>query len=275
MPLPDCFFLENKAETTIFITGFPGFGYGTLIERFFPSDGLFQLVFLFFRSLFVLFRNPIMTVAYLRISTEKQHLRNQREEILRFASFRNLHIDRWLTEVVSGRKSGRERKLGALLKRMKRGDTLIVTELSRLSRTLTEIMSIMGLCLERGVVLYSTKDGYAFDDSINSKVLCFAFGLVAEIERNLISMRTREALAVRRADGVALGRRKGSCVKQQALARQREEVVAMLRGGCTLAELCRTFSVSPKTFHRFRHSDAEIDAAYTLRNCSRAGRIGR
>ena len=82
------------------------------------------------------------------------------------------------------------------------GDTLVVTELSRLSRTLTEIMSIMGLCLRRQIVLYSTKDGYAFDDSINSKVLCFAFGLAAEIERNLISMRTKEALALRKAEGV-------------------------------------------------------------------------
>lgn len=201
-----------------------------------------------------------MTVAYLRISTEKQHLRNQQEEILRFAALHNLTVDRWLTEVVSGRKSGRERKLGALLRRMKRGDTLIVTELSRLSRTLTEIMSIMGHCLERGIQLYSTKDGYAFDNSINSKVLCFAFGLVAEIERNLISMRTREALAVRRADGVVLGRRKGSCVKQQLLQERRDEVVKMLREGCTQAVLCRRFGVSPKTFSRFRSTDAEIDA---------------
>lgn len=206
-----------------------------------------------------------MTVAYLRISTGKQHLRNQQEEIQRFAALHNLTVDRWLTEVVSGRKSGRERKLGALLRRMKRGDTLIVTELSRLSRTLTEIMTIMGHCLEWGIVLYSTKDGYAFDNSINSKVLCFAFGLVAEIERNLISMRTREALAVRRADGVVLGRRMGSCVKQKMLLERRNEIVEMLRGGCTLTALCRRFGVSSKTFHRVRRSDPEIDALYQNR----------
>ncbi len=206
-----------------------------------------------------------MTVAYLRISTEKQHLENQREEILRFAARRDLRIDRWLTEIVSGRKSGRERKLGALLRRMKRGDTLIVTELSRLSRTLTEIMSIMGRCLERGIVLYSTKDGYAFDDSINSKVLCFAFGLVAEIERNLISVRTREALAGRRADGVVLGRRKGSCVKQQALLKRRDDVMAMLREGYTLTAICRTMDVSLKTFHRVRRTDAGINELYMQR----------
>ena len=166
-----------------------------------------------------------MTVAYLRISTGKQHLRNQQEDIQRFAALHNLTVDRWLTEVVSGRKSGRERKLGALLRRMKRGDTLIVTELSRLSRTLTEIMTIMGHCLERGIVLYSTKDGYAFDNSINSKVLCFAFGLVVEIERNLISMRTREALAVRRADGVRHGRaRRGQSQRDRGDAARRLHV---------------------------------------------------
>jgi DNA invertase Pin-like site-specific DNA recombinase len=144
-----------------------------------------------------------MTIAYMRVSTEKQHIGNQREEIGRFAERHGLTVDRWVTETASGRKSNRERKLGRVLKRLRRGDTLIVTEISRLSRTLTEIMSIMEQCLRRDIRLFSTKEGYAFDDSINSKVLCFAFGLVAEIERSLISisMRTKEALAARRADG--------------------------------------------------------------------------
>lgn len=207
-----------------------------------------------------------MTIAYLRVSTEKQNLCNQQNEILRFAAARNLTIDRWVTEVVSGRKKGSDRKLGALLRKMRAGDTLIVTELSRLSRTLTEIMSIMGYCLERGIVLYSTKDGYAFDDTINSKVLCFAFGLVAEIERNLISMRTREALAARRADGVVLGRRKGSCVKLQWLERCRPVLLERLRAGETLTNICREFDVSPKTFHRYRRLDHDIDALYRQRS---------
>lgn len=118
----------------------------------------------------------------MRVSTEKQHLSNQQDEILRFAQTRNMEIDRWVTEVVSGKKDQKDRKLGSILRRLKNGDTLIVTEISRLSRTLTEIMTIMGHCLDKGITLYSTKDGYAFDDTINSKVLCFAFGLVAEIE---------------------------------------------------------------------------------------------
>ena len=108
-------------------------------------------------------------------------------------------------ETVSGLK-GRDRKLGAArAPACTKGDTLIVTELSRLSRTLTDIMAIVGELLERQVHLYSTKDHYAFDDTINSKVLCFAFGLVAELERNLISLRTKEALALERDEGNTAG----------------------------------------------------------------------
>ena len=128
-------------------------------------------------------------VAYLRVSTEKQFLENQREEIIRFAEKNGLSIDRWYMETVSGKVSSKERKLAGLLDRMKPGDSLIITEISRLSRTLLEIMTILNSCIKRGVVLYSTKEGYVFQNDINSKVLGFAFGLMAEIERNLISMR--------------------------------------------------------------------------------------
>lgn len=151
-----------------------------------------------------------MVVAYLRVSTGRQHLANQRDEIRRFAESKNFTINTWVMEVVSGSKQGSARKLGSLLRRMKRGDTLIVTEISRLSRTLTEVMSIMGKCLSREINLYTTKEGYSFDNSINSKVLCFAFGLVAEIERQLISLRTKEALAVRKSEGMRLGRQEGT-----------------------------------------------------------------
>lgn len=110
-----------------------------------------------------------MVIAYLRISTGKQHIANQQDEIMRFALSKDLEIHKWVTEVVSGKKAKKERKLGKTLRRLKQGDILIVTELSRLSRTLTEIMSIVGECLERKITIYSTKDGYAFDDSINRK----------------------------------------------------------------------------------------------------------
>ena len=174
-----------------------------------------------------------MIAAYLRVSTGRQHLANQRDEIRRFAEGRNWEIDLWVTEVASGCKEQSARKLGSLLRRMKRGDVLVVTEISRLSRTLTDVMAIMGLCLKKGIMFYTTKEGYVFDNSINSKVLCFAFGLVAEIERNLISMRTKEALALRRAEGVVLGRR---------------------------------FNISKDTFSKFRRTHPAVQEAMDAKN---------
>lgn len=202
-----------------------------------------------------------MTIGYLRVSTGKQHPANQKDEIERFAARKSITVDRWVTEVASGTKNRNERKLGKLLNMLKPGDILIVTEISRLSRTLTEIMSIMGRCLEKGIVLYTTKEGYTFDNTINSKVLCFAFGLVAEIERNLISLRTREALAMRKAEGVKLGRRRGSFTKTRVLRDNKEAVVRMLREGSSIAAVCRTFDVSRETFSKLRRDFPEVDDA--------------
>lgn len=199
-----------------------------------------------------------MIIAYLRVSTEKQNLQNQKSEIERFAIYKNINIDRWIMEIASGKKAEKERQLGNTLKNLKKGDTLIITEISRLSRTLTEIMGIMGKCLEKGVSLYSVKDGYTFDDTINSKVLCFAFGLVAEIERNLISMRTKEALALKRAEGVILGRKKGSYTKLQILIDNKNNITEMLKKGMTITAICRHYDLSRDTFDKFKNKYPSI-----------------
>ncbi|MDR3821498.1 MAG: recombinase family protein [Bacteroides sp.] len=178
-------------------------------------------------------------VAYLRVSTEKQFLENQREEIIRFAEKNGLSIDRWYMETVSGKVSSKERKLAGLLDRMKPGDSLIITEISRLSRTLLEIMTILNSCIKRGVVLYSTKEGYVFQNDINSKVLGFAFGLMAEIERNLISMRTKEALERRKKEGKHLGRKKGDTPKMKILYANKRKLVREHQRGESCAELAR------------------------------------
>ena len=190
----------------------------------------------------------VMIIGYLRVSTGKQHIENQKEEIERFVARRHLEIDKWVTEVVSGKKDEHDRKLGKLLKSLKKGDVLIVTELSRLSRTLLNIMSILHCCLERGIVLYSTKDGYAFDNSLNSKVLAFAFALVAEIEHNLISIRTKEALAHRKSEGVRLGRPLGAG-KQQIILKNKEEINRLLQEGVSVSAICRKYNVSRETFY--------------------------
>ena len=209
-----------------------------------------------------------MIIAYLRVSTEKQNLQNQKSEIERFTAQKNIHVDRWIMEIASGKKAGKERQLGNILKKVKKGDTLIVTEISRLSRTLTDIMGIMGKCLEKEVSLYSVKDGYAFDDTINSKVLCFAFGLVAEIERNLISMRTKEALALRRAEGVVLGRKKGSYTKFQILIDNKSRIIEMLKEGKSISEICRHYNLSRDTFEKFRDKYPSVDTILRVKNKS-------
>ncbi len=204
-----------------------------------------------------------MIVGYLRVSTEKQHPANQQDEIRRFAKNRNWEVDVWVTEVVSGKTRERDRKLGTLLRRMKRGDTLVVTEISRLSRTLTDIMSIMGRCLKKQINLYTTKEGYTFDNTINSKVLCFAFGLVAEIERNLISMRTKEALA----------RRKGSFTKLNVLVENRLAVIRMLDEDRSVAQICRRYDLSRDTFDRFRRQCPSVREAFERKEARRAARF--
>lgn len=193
-----------------------------------------------------------MIVGYIRVSTGKQHPENQKEEIARFAETTDLTIDRWVVEVVSGKKEVKGRKLGSLLKRLKKGDTIITTEVSRLSRSLTEIMGIMGNCISRGISIYTTKEKYKFDDSINSKVLCFAFGLVAEIERNLISMRTKEALAVRKAEGKTLGRKKGEAPKMNHLFKNTEQIRDMLKQGRSDKDIYLELGVSKATYYKYK-----------------------
>ena len=192
-----------------------------------------------------------MIVAYLRVSTGHQVLDNQSNEISKYADAKGIIIDKWVTEVVSGKRKGSERKLGAAIKKMKEGDMLIVTEISRLSRTLMDIMSIMGTLLQKGVNLYSIKDGYSFDNSINSKVLIFAFGLVAEIERNLISLRTKEALELRKLQGVKLGRPKNTLRKMNILIDNVSCIVKALERGEPKAKICRRYRISFSTFTRF------------------------
>lgn len=128
-----------------------------------------------------------MIYAYIRVSTDKQTVENQRFELQNFANERRLVIDKWISEQVTGTKSEKERKLGPLLKKMKKGDTLILSEISRLGRNLMGIMSMLHLCMMKETCVLTVKENYELGNNINSKVLAFAFGLSAEIERELIS----------------------------------------------------------------------------------------
>ena len=134
-----------------------------------------------------------MIYGYIRVSTDKQTTENQRFEILEFANKQGITIDKWIEETISGTQSLKKRELGYLLKHLKANDILIASELSRLGRNLLQIMSILHYCMEIEAKIWTIKDNYRLGDDIQSKVLAFAFGLSAEIERKLISQRTKEA----------------------------------------------------------------------------------
>jgi DNA invertase Pin-like site-specific DNA recombinase len=153
-----------------------------------------------------------MTVyGYLRVSTGMQDVENQKVGVVLESKKRNIEIDEYITDNgVSGGVEPEKRQLGHLLKKLKDGDTLIASEISRLGRSLFMVMRILEYCMKNGVMLYTHKDNYELGDNIQSKVLAFAFGLAAEIERKMISERTKEALQRKKADGVILGRRLGS-----------------------------------------------------------------
>ena len=150
-----------------------------------------------------------MIYGYIRVSSDKQTVENQRFEINKFCEKEKMKVDGWIDETISGTKAYDKRQLGSLLKRIQKGDIIICAELSRLGRNLFMIMEILNICMTKECKVWTIKDNYRLGEDIQSKVLAFAFGLSAEIERNLISQRTKEALARKKAEGIVLGRPKG------------------------------------------------------------------
>lgn len=188
-----------------------------------------------------------MVYAYIRVSASKQDVENQRFEIDRFAKEKGLKVNTWVSEVISGTVSTKNRKLGSLLKKMKSGDILILTEVSRLGRSLLEVLTVLNQCVQKKYNLYTVKERYELDNSISSQMLAFAFGLMAEVERNLISMRTKEALARRKAAGQRLGRKKGGKNVRYKLDDKEKLIRSMLSQGCSKASICRKLKCNAKT----------------------------
>jgi len=192
-----------------------------------------------------------MNYGYIRVSTDKQTVENQRFEINRFCEHEKIVIEQWIEETISGTKEPEKRKLGKVLAKLKTGDILICSELSRLGRSMLMIMDILNQCLKREVQVWTIKDNYRLGMDISSKVLAFAFGLSAEIERNLISLRTKEALARRRAEGVILGRPKGRKSSRVKLTGHEEEIARLLRRGYSKSRIARRLKVHRITLGKF------------------------
>ena len=188
-----------------------------------------------------------MVYAYIRVSTDKQTVENQRFEVQKFATEKGFVIDKWVSETASGTKTSNDRKLGPLLKKMKKGDTLIITEISRLGRNLMHIMSILNLCMSKETMVLTVKERYELGNNINSQILAFAFGLSAQIERDLISQRTKEALARRKASGQRLGREVGTKNTHYKLTGKENIIRTMLDYGYSKAAICRKLKCNFKT----------------------------
>ena len=192
-----------------------------------------------------------MVYGYIRVSSDKQTVDNQRFEIGKFCSKNNLKIEQWIEETISGVKSPDKRLLGSLLAEVKKGDLIICSELSRLGRSLFMIMSILNHLMLNGVRIWTIKDNYRLGDNIQSKVLAFAFSLSAEIERNLISQRTKEALARKRAEGKILGRPCGTKSALVKLSGREDEIWALFKRKFSKSAISRIYGVSRTTVDSF------------------------
>ena len=194
-----------------------------------------------------------MTYGYIRVSSDKQTVENQRFEINKFCEREKMNIDGWIEETISGTKSYNKRELGKLLGEVKKGDLIICSELSRLGRNLFMIMEILNLCMTKECKVWTIKDNYRLGDDIQSKVLAFAFGLSAEIERNLISQRTKEALARKKAEGVTLGRPKGkkNAPEKYKLHSKTVLVAELLKTDVSKRKIAKLCKVNRNTLDRF------------------------
>lgn len=197
-----------------------------------------------------------MIYGYIRVSSDKQTVENQRFEINNFCSREAMRIDGWIEETISGTKSYSKRELGKLLNRVQKDDLIICAELSRLGRNLFMIMEILNICMTKECRVWTIKDNYRLGEDIQSKVLAFAFGLSAEIERNLISQRTKEALARKKAEGVVLGRPVGRKTEECKckLFPKRMLIVELLRAGVSQRKIAKICKVDRNTLGRYIHS---------------------
>lgn len=197
-----------------------------------------------------------MIYGYLRVSTDEQDVESQKQGVVSFAASHNMTIDKYITdEGVSGGKDPDKRNLGPLLKLIKEGDVIICSEISRLGRDLYMVMDILHLCMERKAVVYTVKDKFVLGDDIQSKVLAFAFGLSAEIERQMIRQRTKEGLRMRVKMGVLVGRPIGKEMTESVAIKKedKEKIIEQFKWGVPVRRIAINFNLDKGTLERWLH----------------------
>ncbi len=193
-----------------------------------------------------------MIYGYLRVSSDEQDVNSQKQGVDEFAKGKGWTIDQYITdEGVSGGKDPDKRNLGPLLKLVKKDDVIISSEISRLGRDLYMVMDILHFCMERGCIIYTVKDRFVLGDDIQSKVLAFAFGLSAEIERQMIRQRTREGLRLRMKLGILVGRPLGTKVEPKIDEETKKRIIEQYKWGVPLRRLAENFKVDRNTIDRW------------------------
>ena len=190
-------------------------------------------------------------IGYIRVSSNKQTLEHQKYEIEQFALQNNIIVDKWVMEKISSRKALNKRQLGKLLNELQPNDILIAAEISRLGRSLLEVMRILENCLNKNCQVWTIKENYRLGNDIQSKVMAFAFGLSAEIERNLISQRTKASLENVKSKGKRLGRPFSAQSRKLKLSRNTKKVKELLDMGLTKYRIAKIMSVKQTTVSRF------------------------
>ncbi|MBQ9583549.1 MAG: recombinase family protein [Bacteroidales bacterium] len=202
-----------------------------------------------------------MVYAYIRVSTAEQSCSSQQYEIRKWATATGQTIDRWESESVSGTIVPGKRKLGRMIRRLKRGDLIVCTEISRLGRNMLMIMSILNDCAAKGIRIHTIKDNFSLDNDLNSKIIAFAFALAAEIERNLISQRTREALAELKASGVRLGRPAGSYKRRCEVMRDLPRIIELRAAGFSYPAIAKRYGIHRNTLVNYLKSNDCLSGA--------------
>ena len=200
-----------------------------------------------------------MIYGYIRVSTSAQTVENQRFVIENYAKSNSIKIDAWIEETISSRVELKNRKLGKLLKKLKKGDILITSELSRIGRNMLEVMGILQNCLANECQVWTLKENYKLGADIQSKVLAFAFSLASEIERQLISQRTKESLARIKADGKHLGRPFGRKSAFNDLKKNKDRILSLAEQNIPKAQIARMFKVDRGTIRRFIQQNVNMD----------------
>lgn len=193
-----------------------------------------------------------MTVwAYLRVSTDKQDVDNQRHGILEYANDKTLGSLEFREDTVSGKKKWKERAVGKMLDEAEKGDTVVFAEVSRMARSTLQVLEILEYCTEKGISVHIAKQRMIFDGSMQAKITATVLGMAAEIEREFISMRTKEALKVRKEKGLPVGRPEGAKNKRNRLDDKKPQIQDLMNKGLSVLAIAKVIECPATTLYDY------------------------